>query len=229
MAEPAGERLLPHMEGPGMSIETYGQLREAMADWLNREDLVDRIPTFIAFGEARINRMLRVKPMIVRARAYLTEAFVPYPKDWIKAKNLQRLSDGKPLGMMTLEEIDEYRRAVTYGGLVATDGPEYFAEQGTALEVAPAPTPAAPAELEMTYYARIPALKEQADSNWLLRLNPDVYLYNSLIHSAPFLKEDERTAVWQQMADRTILEMNEADADSRYSGAPMVRRVNSNW
>lgn len=36
------------------------------------------------------------------------------------------------------------------------------------------------------------------DPNWLLTAEPDIYLYATLVESAPYLKDDERIAVWEQ-------------------------------
>lgn len=35
------------------------------------------------------------------------------------------------------------------------------------------------------------------DPNWLLTAHPDIYLYASLVESAPFIRDDERVALWE--------------------------------
>ena len=49
------------------------------------------------------------------------------------------------------------------------------------------PTPDATYNLEMYYYGKIPALTAANPTNAILTNFPDVYLYGSLMHSAPFL------------------------------------------
>jgi len=39
-----------------MAIGTYAELQTAVANWLDRSDLTDRIQEFIDLAEARINR-----------------------------------------------------------------------------------------------------------------------------------------------------------------------------
>ena len=46
-----------------MAIGTFAQLKTAAANWLDRSDLTDRIPEFIALAEARFNRILRTRDM----------------------------------------------------------------------------------------------------------------------------------------------------------------------
>ena len=44
-----------------MAISNYTELKTAVANWLDRDDLTDRIPEFIALAESRFNRLLRSK------------------------------------------------------------------------------------------------------------------------------------------------------------------------
>ena len=46
-----------------MAIGTYAELQTAVANWLDRDDLTDRIPEFIALAEAKMNRVLRISLM----------------------------------------------------------------------------------------------------------------------------------------------------------------------
>ena len=46
-----------------MAIGTYAELQTAVANWLDRDDLTDRIPEFIALAEAKMNRNLRISLM----------------------------------------------------------------------------------------------------------------------------------------------------------------------
>ena len=46
-----------------MAIGTYAELQTAVANWLDRDDLTDRIPEFIALAEAKMNRNQRISLM----------------------------------------------------------------------------------------------------------------------------------------------------------------------
>ena len=48
-------------------LTTFKGLCEAVADYLGREDLTERIPTFIRLAEQRMNRELRLRVMERRA------------------------------------------------------------------------------------------------------------------------------------------------------------------
>ena len=77
-------------------------------------------------------------------------------------------------------------------------------------------------ELEILYYQKIPALSDSNPTNWLLTNHPSVYLYGSLLQSAPYLKDDERVAIWDTLYQRGLQRMREADQASEVNGPPIV-------
>ena len=54
-----------------MAITTYSELKDAVGDWLNRDDLTSVIPNFIALAEAQFNRTIRHRKMVTRSDATL--------------------------------------------------------------------------------------------------------------------------------------------------------------
>ena len=68
-----------------MSITNYTELKTAVADWLNRDDLTDaRITDFIQMAENRIFHVLRVPPMEKYANLTTdTEGKVTVPGDFL--------------------------------------------------------------------------------------------------------------------------------------------------
>ncbi len=49
-----------------MAISNYSELKAAIADWLNRSDLTDSIPDFIALAETRHKRDFKIRRMETR-------------------------------------------------------------------------------------------------------------------------------------------------------------------
>jgi hypothetical protein len=74
-----------------MSIATYSELNTAVANWLDRDDLTDRIPEFIALCEARFNRLLRIRAMEYKQTASTVAAQrnLALPAGFIQMRNLQ--------------------------------------------------------------------------------------------------------------------------------------------
>ena len=57
---------------------------------------------------------------------------------------------------------------------------------------------------------------------------PDAYLYLSLAHSAPFLADDQRIAVWDTLAQASLTELQSRDKQAEYPG-PLVIRPTDAW
>lgn len=183
-----------------MTITTYATLVSAATEWLARDQdatLISRIPTFIQFTEAKLNRMLFVPQMEVRSTTDVDTGtdepeFISLPSDFQTMRRV-RLSSvtGKPaLNFLTGTQIDSARYA--YDNV--TGQPTSYAIMGTEMELFP--TPNDDYTIEMVYRANLLALTATSTSNWLLTLAPDLYLYGVLLESAPYIKEDGRIQTW---------------------------------
>lgn len=206
-----------------MSVTNYGELKSTIADFLNRSDLTSVIPTFIDFAEAEFNRNLRVRQMVLRAEAQIDARFSAVPADFIEAKDLVIVTTNPvtPLEFITQQEMAQERNT-TY---TAASTPKYFSVVGSQFEFVP--TPDQQYSLEMSYFAKIDALSDDADTNWLLTDYPDIYLYTSLMHSAPYLKDDERIGVWSQLAAKAREELIARDASSSFNGSTPRIKIRS--
>lgn len=206
-----------------MAITNYGELKSAIGDFLNRSDLTSVIPTFIDFAEADFNRNLKVRQMVARAEAVIDTRFSAVPSDFVEAKDLVIVTGTPvtPLQFVTQQEMAQIRNTE----ITSAGKPRYFSIVGGQFEVCP--TPDGEYDLEMSYFAKIDALESDSDTNWLLTDYPDLYLYTSLTHSAPYLKDDERTALWGSLANKVKEELIARDQSASYTGSTPKMRVRS--
>ena len=201
-----------------MAITNYGELKTAVADWLNRDDLTLVIPTFIDLAHAKLNRRLRVREMIQRSTASITDQFSNLPSDFLELRNIQlNVTIPKSLEYVTIEQMDQERGL----GNTARE-PVYYTLMGSTIEVFP--TPDQSYTLELAYYQDIPTLSADADTNWLLTKAPDVYLYGALLQAAPYLKDAEETGLWLQAHDMVVAELEKEDLGARYGASTLKAR-----
>lgn len=211
------------------TFATRAELISMMVDTLNRLGstvIPDRCVSWIKLHEARANRVIRERNMVVRATATLSEGHLRLPSDWREAQQIQLNVTGddgvarpRPLQYVTQEHADKIRR----DGQVLT--PRYYTLVGNYLEVVPYPTE--DLEIEMSYYKGVTALGASgtAATNWMLEKHPDYYFYGSLVHSAPYLRDDERIATWGTLAQAAQDEMLAEIERARYSGARLKTRA----
>jgi len=203
-----------------MALTNYTELKASMADFLNRQDLTAVIPTFISLAEAQMARDVRHWQMENRATATLNNQYLTRPGDWVETIRFTILGNGtRPLQFLSTAAMDE-RRASSDN--VAGE-PRFYRHIEDQFEVFPSPDSNASAEL--VYLQKIPALSDTATTNWLMSTAPDVYLYGSLLHSAPYLAEDARVAVWAQLYSAAVKRLNEESDSAKYSGTGLGMRV----
>jgi hypothetical protein len=180
-----------------MGLATYDDLKAAVADWLDREDLAGRTGDFITLAEARLNRLMGFSALTARVEleAGAGQAELTAPADLRDALSLVRAGAGDGDG--------------------AAQG--FRAEAG---RLVLAPPPEAPVRLVLTYRAR-PRLSEAAPANPVLAEHPDLYLFGALAEAAPFLRDGEMLAVFAARFDAALTEARMREA--RIAGASPLR------
>jgi hypothetical protein len=205
-----------------MAITTYSELQTAVSSWLNRSDLNAVVPDFISLAEADINRRLRHWRMQVRATAQIDGQYSAFPNNWVEAIRFQ-ITDGTPSELELLpqaEIVDRREDAANIAGR-----PRFYAITGSQFEFFP--TPDGTYNAELVYFGKVPALSVSAPTNWLLSDHPDVYLYGSLVHSAPYLSDDARAQVWAALYQSALDGANLASDNARHSGTGLRMKIRS--
>jgi len=210
-----------------MALGTYTELKDAIADWLDRSDLTSRIPDFIALAEARINRELRIRPMEVRSVAYTSsgQKYFNLPGGYLQMRNIQlNTNPTTPLEYITPEMLDRLYGSNTTGK------PRAYTLIGDEIQLSPIPD--ATYEIEMAFYENITSLGDGTSGtvtyNWLTQNAPDILLYGSLMEAEPFIKNDERIPVWLNGYSNAIDKLQKADSRDRHSGSAMrIRNIYS--
>lgn len=210
-----------------MALNTYDNLKTAIADWLDRSDLTDRIPDFISLAETRINRDLRVRAMEVRSTMTTTagQRYFNLPGGYLQMRNIQLNTNPiTALEYVTPEMLDRLYGSNTTGK------PRAYSLIGDEIQLAPIPDSAY--TLEMAFYEKFTPLGDgtggTVTSNWLSTEAPDAVLYGALLEAEPFIKNDERISLWLNAYGAAIKKIQDADKRDRHSGSQMrVRNIYS--
>lgn len=201
-------------------IADYDELKSAVADFLNREDLASSIPTFIRLAESRIDRELRHWRQERRSEAMLDAQFNALPADFVQFVRFQLLDDRtgelSPISMATMLQMRADRRD-------RAGRPTHYALTGGGIELFP--TPDGEYNASLVYYGKVTPLSATNTVNWLLTEAPDVYLYGALIHSAPYLKDDSRLTVWEALFKQGIDALNTSSMEARHGGAGLKMKT----
>ena len=194
-----------------MAITTYAELQSNVTDFLNRDDLASIAPTFISLAEADMQRQVRHWRQEKRSTAELDTQYSAIPADFLEAIRFYITSgESRPLELISQFQLldRKYNRSNTSGE------PAYYAITAGEIEIFPAPAGTYTAELY--YNARIEPLSDSNTSNWMLQYFPDAYLYGSLIHSAPYLKDDARLQIWAALYQSAIDAINMSGEKAKF-------------
>tara|TARA_R110000824_G_scaffold241516_2_gene430249 strand:- start:129 stop:755 length:627 start_codon:yes stop_codon:yes gene_type:complete len=204
-----------------MALNTFTALKASIADFLNRDDLTAVIPDFISLAEAQINRDVRHWKMEARSSGQQSsgDEYMQIPADWVETIRLHLTGTGTTVvNLVSRDSMADKRSAQE-----DTAGtPIMYTHADGQFQLYP--TPSTDTDFELLYFQKIPSLISNSD-NWLLLEAPDVYLYGALLHSAPYLAEDQRVAVWAQMYSASIQRLNEVSEDARFSGSGLKLKV----
>lgn len=205
-----------------MPITTYAELKSSITDFLNRDDLDTVAADFIALAEADMQRGLRHWRMEKRSTAEIDTQYSAIPADFLEVIRFYITSnDTRPLELISQAELLDRK----YRNLNTSGKPAYYAITAGEIEVYPVPDGTYTAELY--YYSTIPALSDSNASNWLLENYADCYLYGSLVHSAPYLREDARIQTWVALYKNAIDSINLESESSKFGGAGRRLKIRS--
>jgi hypothetical protein len=123
------------------------------------------------------------------------------PARWHKTVSFNLTVNGvrQPVLLRQYEYLRQY-----WPNNTATGTPVYFADYDYTHWLV-APTPDSAYSFEVLYYERVQPLDSTNQTNWFTIYAPQALLYGSLLQAMPFLKNDERTPLWQQQYDAIML------------------------
>ena len=197
-----------------MPITTYTELKTNIADFLNRDDLTSVSSTFVSLAEADLNRQIRHWRQEKRSTAEIDTQYSAIPADMLEVIRFYITSgDTRPLELISQAEMLDRK----FRNLNTSGQPAYYAVTAGELEVYPVPDGTYTSEFY--YFGKTDALSDSNTSNWILEHYPDAYLYGSLIHSAPYLKDDARIQVWAALYQSAIDSINQASEKAKFGGS----------
>lgn len=197
-----------------MALATYSDLVSAVQEWLANDALSARIPDMIALGEAELRRRLHVDKDEVKATLVASSEFVPLPATFGGLRSI--FVAGSP--NMPLEQMAQGDMLRLYAGAYAGIPRAYAIAAG---QLRLAPVPASPTNIEIVYYADLPALTVAAPTNWLMTAHPDCYLMSTMMQAELFEWNDGRLPLIKARLDE-VIEQITADARRRQWGAAPV-------
>jgi len=187
-----------------MALNTYAQLKQAVADWLDRRDLADRIPDFIALAESRLNRLLRLRAMEVEVSLAVVAGRdrMALPGDCLEPLGVWRKVEGG-------RQMLSFQAEPLSSGVALSGPPRAWSLQGDGIRLDRACEVATDLGLTMRQRVR---LSDAVPTNPVLAACPDLYLFGALIEAAPYLRDADLLALFAARYGAALGEANALEA-----------------
>ena len=189
---------------PTAAVMTYDSLVDDISTYLERTDAATlaKIPTFIMLAEQVIASQIKfLGNLTVQTSAMVADQnIVDKPARWHKTVSMNVTVAGQryPVLLRKYEYLREY-----WPDPAQTSVPKFYCDYDYTHWLV-APTPASAYNFEVIYYERIQPLDSSNQTNWFTIYAPQALLYGSLLQAMPFLKNDERTPLWQAQYDQIM-------------------------
>lgn len=218
-------------------IKSYGDLKKAVALWIDRDDpeFVDQIPTFINFAEKEIYRNLRIPRFEREIYLRIREGMAYIPADCVEINYIMHAHTGKVFRTTSPEELDWLRRGMTKNQSsfnqqeivwTRTTGRFYFYPPITA-NIPTKTTDCCEetydgSEVLISYYRDTSEMVEDTDTCAIITIAPELFLYMALKHACLFVQDDNGVQKWGAMANASMAEIDAQAKRMEYSGSPLV-------
>lgn len=207
-----------------MSLDTYANVIQEIADHLDRNDLAAKIPTFITAFEDVANSELPLRTRFNTATTTLSltsaSPLVSLPADFLEAKTFIDVTSS-PVNVVPV-----YTPASLYAAINTPNvagNPKGVTIVGSSAEFQP--TADTSYSIKLYYYQKVTALSSGV--NWLLTNFPSLYLYGPLVSAEAYLGDDPRLKTWGDLYDNLIQKLAGSNERGQYGGTPLTVRVDA--
>lgn len=192
-------------------ITDKASLSAAIASYMHRTDLGAITDTFIDFATKRLSRDLRVAENEVNTVLTVVADPMPLPLDFKQMRQISYAGGGAQIALRaaSLSQIARYSKA---GG-----GAAFYAVTGRHLLVAPARI----GDFNIIYFAALPALVSDDDTNDVLAAHSNLYLYACLMEAFVYAQDTDGYLLAKQNYTQELKEANNS-AESARAGAAMA-------
>ena len=195
-------------------ITTYTGLDAAIDGYLHRSDLSDWVPNFIQNAQSKLYRRVMIRDMEKSFEIAVSSGTGAVPSDYRRMKFAYRsASPVTPLTIVSLDELYDMYPNRTESGV-----PAVFAREAGNFIYGPAPSDFT---MKGVYYQTYTLLSAGGKlTNWYTDNAPEVLLYGALVEASPFIGDDERIPLWNQLFFDALQTVVKEQKGESLSGTP---------
>lgn len=207
------------------SAMTYSSLVSDISAYAERSDasFLDQIPRFIMLAENRLASEVHGLGYLKYVSGTLTadDPILPKPVFWRETETFSIVANDQRVFLKNrgYSYCREY-----WPDQTKTDTPKFYCDYGYEHYLLVA-TPDAEYSFEIAYHQRPVPLDEANQTNWTTQYAPQLILYGALLEAQPWLKLDDRIAVFQSLYDRAVSAVTNESSRRMNGDEALVRKV----
>lgn len=201
-------------------ITGYTSLLTTIADYVAKSNLTTFTPNFVQNWEERFFRQPRNFGTWMETTA-LSVAFTStaaVPSDYLSARNFYL--NGQTRQSLIVSSLEQLYAKYPRSG--SSGLPAWIARNGASFVFGPVPN--GTFTLNGTYFAKPVLLRNftaDAAAHFLIVNAPDLLLYGALAEAEPFLKNDDRVALWKSLYQEALQDYRDLMKEQKFSGGAM--------
>lgn len=211
-------------------INNYGDLKDAVLAWLNRDDdeTVANLPLFIGFAEQEFSKAVKLPDndgLLSQTIASVDPEYIQIPDDCMSPKFVT--VNGKPYNRVDFETYTRMKSSglksidtVITPDIATTTYSGYFTKFMNQWQFLPVLKEGD--KVEMTYHKRLPEMVIDSDVSPALQDGGALMMYLSLRHASIFLRDFEQEQYWTAKAQEATTAMQEYIDETNWNGSAYV-------
>lgn len=201
-------------------VSSYTTLLTAVSDWLARSDLTTFAPNFVQNWESKFFRNPKNfgSWMEVSLNGTIASSVLTVPSDYLGLK--YAYVNGNPASRLDRVSLNQLYGRFPRGD--STGRPGWISRDTTNFVFGPAPD--SNYTIKGVYWGKPTLMRSfasDAAAHWIIVNAPDLVLYGSLLHSAPFIKKDERLNTWTSLYNDALNDYRALFKEEDVSGSPV--------
>lgn len=219
------------------TFKNYGELEELIVDWVDRQDIKDKISTFVRLITSEVSKDLRIPTMEEKVVLNVYgDGSVNIPNNLLELISLDWLTTEAdkviartPLNRGSLNKFTKSKESPSYGAT-----PNSFTRILNSFRIYPLPASEETVKdngvyndtvignVEAYYYSVPFTINENGETNWILQVSPDIYFYGCLMHAYRYIRDIDAAEYWQSKYERSIKELQVSNDIADWAGGPIV-------
>lgn len=221
------------------TFNNYKELKDTVVDWVDRQDIGDKIPGFVRLVTVDVSRDIRIPTMVTSVVTDMyADGSVLIPPDLIEVKSLNVVELNEQNAVTAIHSLDrasiyEYERSRKNNHSI--EGvPSKFASSRNKFYVFPLDYSSdtlvdntivnnkVVGKVEVTYYRLPVTINEDDEYNWILEISPEIYFYGCLMHAYRYVRDLDNAQFWEVQYNKAVKKLQGSVNIAEWAGGPIT-------